>query len=205
MWDISKEFSFCYGHRVYSQVVDPKYTHNNSSACKCRHLHGHEGLVKVHLDSGSLKNGMVADFLHLGWLKNFVDNELDHKFIIDKNDPMFASMVHQLYMDNILPTVYLGGMSTVDITVNNVLIGNALDMRYIVKDTPAYEILDGFFIVDFVPTSENLAKWMHDLVSIKMRGLGVNVAMVEWHETPKSCARYSKPISEKYIRGPMGC
>ena len=45
MWQISKDFDFCYGHRIHSQNLE------KSLSCgaepKCLRLHGHNGTIKV--------------------------------------------------------------------------------------------------------------------------------------------------------------
>ncbi|MFB1007956.1 MAG: 6-carboxytetrahydropterin synthase, partial [Sulfurospirillum sp.] len=91
IWQISKEFDFCYGHRVWSQQLDSEFSLTGCLAC--RHLHGHQGKVIVYLQSSELKDGMVTDFHHLNWFKLFLDNTLDHKFIIDIHDPLFATLL----------------------------------------------------------------------------------------------------------------
>ena len=91
-WKISKAFEFCYGHRVWSQELNPDYSLD--PCLKCRHLHGHQGRIEVFLESSELnRGGMVTDFKHLNWFKQFLDDVLDHKFIIDIHDPFsnFAS------------------------------------------------------------------------------------------------------------------
>ena len=40
-WKISKEFEFCYGHRVWSQTLNTEFSLDG--CLKCRHLHGHQG------------------------------------------------------------------------------------------------------------------------------------------------------------------
>lgn len=90
-WKISKSFDFCYGHRVWSQELNPDYSLD--SCLKCRHLHGHQGQVVIYLEAQKLENGMVTDFKHLSWFKAFLDDVLDHKFIIDINDPLFETLI----------------------------------------------------------------------------------------------------------------
>lgn len=51
-------------------------------------------------------------------------------------------------------------------------------------------MFEGFMVVDFVPTSENLSKWMADLVEVKMKKLGVTIHHIDWWETPKSRSVY---------------
>jgi 6-pyruvoyltetrahydropterin/6-carboxytetrahydropterin synthase len=126
---------------------------------------------------------MVTDFKHLGWLKNFIDNNVDHKFIVDKNDPLFHSMLgRDLDLTPVL-------VPETDFVAGHVV---NLDLMADVRPgTPEYEYLEGFFVVDFTPTSENLCKWLFDVASVKMARLGVKVARVDWWETPKSRSSYS--------------
>lgn len=78
MFSISRDFSFCYGHRLLNYEG------------KCRNLHGHNGLVRVTLSAGELNStGMVRDFSELkevlgGW----IDENLDHRMILAENDPL---------------------------------------------------------------------------------------------------------------------
>jgi 6-pyruvoyltetrahydropterin/6-carboxytetrahydropterin synthase len=126
---------------------------------------------------------MVTDFLHLSWLKKFFDETVDHKFIIDAHDPMFDRMIGN---DNrhLLEEVYVPNTDHVA--------GWMLDIPRVPVVTAAdIEFYESFFVVNFIPTSENLSKWAYDLASAKMSNMGVKVGEVEWWETPKSCSRYS--------------
>lgn len=189
-WVIDKQFSFCYGHRVWTQKLEAEYCESGDTSCKCRHLHGHEGLVHVFLEGDTLERGMVTDFKHLGWLKNFLDKVVDHKFIIDSHDPMFGQLVDGVYKD-------LSGKTTpvfknVCVPGTNHIAGRELDLSAVahLASTPDYEVLEGYFIVDFTPTSENLCKWLYDVAQAKMTGLGIKVAQIDWYETPKSRSSY---------------
>jgi len=93
---IDKSFSFCYGHRVHNQRLDTNFTESGDACLACRHLHGHEGLIKVFLEEEKTginvqSTGMVTDFKHLGWFKNFIDDTLDHKMILDIKDPLLPN------------------------------------------------------------------------------------------------------------------
>ena len=214
-WKIDKQFSFCYGHRVWSQQLEVEYCERGDANTKCRHLHGHEGLVHVFLEATNLERGMVTDFKHLGWLKNFLDDVIDHKFIIDMNDPHFESIINgriggQLKHNKGVPT---GGFHTIErldlprqegstrqlplieIKVDGVdkVLGWKVDTSAsttLREETflqgPEKEFYDGFVIVDFVPTSEHLCEWLFDIAQSKMANLGVKVKQVDWWETPKS-------------------
>lgn len=170
-WNISKQFDFCYGHRVWSQELNKEYALDD--CLMCRHLHGHQGKVIVHLESEKLNNGMVTDFKHLNWFKKFLDDTIDHKFIIDINDPIFSTLLphyqdkqHFHKMEQDFMIVDLG----------------------IIQNEPLHiqELYESYIIVDFVPTSENLSYWLLKIVQKKMAKIGVKVSHLEYFETPKS-------------------
>ena len=172
---IDKTFEFCYGHRVWTQKLNGEYAADLK--CACRHLHGHEGKMQVFLKSptGTLdQTGMVTDFRHLEWLKKWINEYIDHQFILDKSDPLYKSM--------------LGGEELVPVYVpdTEVVAGYKVDLTNHKPDTPEYEYFEGFLVVDFVPTSENLSSWMAELVDAKMKKLNVTVDRIDWWETPKS-------------------
>lgn len=182
-WDISKEFSMCYGHRVWSQELIEGYSEDMCLAC--RHLHGHQGTIIVHLSDNGLTNGMVTDFKHLGWFKKWLDNTLDHKFIMDINDPLLPYEV---------PFIY-GPDGNINLSDGCLVKGNE-DFWYIPEslliglDKPLQEKYEGMVFVDFVPTSENLSKWIYGVVQNKMKKINVNVDHIEFFETPKSRSTY---------------
>lgn len=189
-WVIDKQFSFCYGHRVWTQKLEADYCEAGDTKCKCRALHGHEGLVHVFLEGEDLERGMVTDFKHLGWLKNFLDKNIDHRFVIDRNDPMFFALVTALYRD-------LSGKA--NMPIKSILVpgtdhvaGFEIDMTDCAEhvSTPEYEVLEGYFLVDFTPTSEHLSKWVYDCAQAKMAKLGIKVSQIDWYETPKSRSSY---------------
>lgn len=177
-WTIAKEFDFCYGHRVHNQTLNSEYSIDNR--CVCRHLHGHQGKVIVRLSSDTLNSGMVTDFKHLNWFKKFIDDVLDHKFIIDRGDPMFDTIVPS-QADIIGWKVFPEGYNIVDLEKINYSTQNGL-----------IEILEGFVVVNFVPTSENLSKWLFGIVEQKMAPLGIQVDSVHFYETPKSSSQYEQ-------------
>ena len=178
-WVIDKTFEFCYGHRVWTQKLNGEYAADLK--CACRHLHGHEGKMQVFLQSntGKLDNtGMVTDFRHLEWLKKWINENIDHQFILDRADPLYKSM---LGGEELVP-VYVPGTEHVA--------GYKVDLADHKPNSPQYEYFEGFLVVDFVPTSENLSAWMAELVEAKMSKLDVTVKQIDWWETPKSRSTY---------------
>ena len=192
---IDKSFSFCYGHRVHNQRLDTKFTESGDACLACRHLHGHEGLVKVFLEedikSTNIKDtGMVTDFKHLGWFKNFLDDTLDHKFIMDLQDPLFNNEFELCASQTTGVNIHKmnEGYFVPDLTMVNVWCkSNGLDKA---SADAVLEKYEGAIFVDFVPTSENLTAWLVSVVQEKMKDLiGVKVKAVEYWETPKSHCR----------------
>ncbi len=169
-WKISKEFDFCYGHRVWSQKLNTEFSLDG--CLKCRHLHGHQGKILVYLEAEELKDGMVTDFKHLNWFKAFLDDTLDHKFILDINDPLFSKLLPDVKKEELIK--FEQGYYLVDLT------------KFKEEEPCITELYEGYVIVDFVPTSENLSAWFLNIVQEKMEELNIKVSHIEFLETPKS-------------------
>ncbi len=94
---VTKAIEFCYGHRLIN--------HHG----KCRHLHGHNGLIEVDLESDSLDDtGMVMDFGEIrDLLKGWVDANLDHRMILCRRDravPVLRELGEPMYLIDENPT-----------------------------------------------------------------------------------------------------
>jgi len=205
LWQIDKEFGFDYGHRVHNQRLNKDYSMDDD--CVCKHLHGHRGRVHVYLSANELDGGFVTDFKHLNWVKNFLDSYVDHKFILDLNDPWFINIINAkpVYaadgsgklegLNSVLPLNTKEGHS---IAVTPVYVpgtehfaGYAVDASDM--SGPEKEFFEGFFLIPFVPTSENLSKWLYECVDSKMSKIGVKTTRIDWWETPKSKSTYIRP------------
>jgi 6-pyruvoyltetrahydropterin/6-carboxytetrahydropterin synthase len=85
MYSVTREITFCYGHRLLD--------YNG----KCRYLHGHNGRAIITLAAEQLDDlGMVMDFTRLkdvvgGW----IDENLDHKMLLHKDDPVLPFLREQ--------------------------------------------------------------------------------------------------------------
>jgi 6-pyruvoyltetrahydropterin/6-carboxytetrahydropterin synthase len=97
MFCVTRELTFCYGHRLLDY------------AGKCRHLHGHNGRAVITLAAADLDRlGMVMDFSRLkqvvgGW----IDEALDHKMLLHKDDPALPFLRQQgepVYVLDVNPT-----------------------------------------------------------------------------------------------------
>ncbi len=187
MHTIAKEFEFCYGHRVHNQILNQQYSLDN--ACVCRHLHGHQGRVLVYLSEDHLTNGMVTDFKHLNWFKKFLDDTLDHKFIMDINDPLLEHEV--LRPITAESTALIQSFRETGFEYN--MAGPYWTIKpewYAGFEPHVREKYEGMVFVNFVPTSENLSKWLYHIVDNKMAGFGIKISRVQFFETPKSQANY---------------
>ncbi|MGL4595361.1 MAG: 6-pyruvoyl trahydropterin synthase family protein [Thermoguttaceae bacterium] len=85
MYTISRQFSFCYGHRLLQH------------SGKCAHPHGHNAIVEIVLEQNSLSaDGMVIDF---GQLKEtigvWIEQSLDHRMILQADDPLVTFLKAQ--------------------------------------------------------------------------------------------------------------
>ncbi|ACO03817.1 MAG TPA: 6-carboxytetrahydropterin synthase [Persephonella sp.] len=94
-YEITKRFKFEAGHRVWKQNLSSgkgaKLMADEIPPNPCINIHGHSYKVEVTVGSDKLnEQEMVIDFYHIkSALKDLIDNQLDHSFIIDKNDPLF--------------------------------------------------------------------------------------------------------------------
>lgn len=194
-WTIDKSFDWCYGHRVWSQELNADFTGSEGTCLACRHLHGHQGKLKVMLESDKLERGMVTDFKHLGWMKNFIDDVLDHKFIMDINDPLVPHEVPDFLEYSHVSGTLSAGEQILDLS-KCIYFDEGywmLDLSRLPANTPqaVIEKYEGMVFVDFVPTSENLSAWLLGIAQEKMAKMGVNVVAVEFWETPKSHCKVS--------------
>lgn len=180
-WIIDKVVGeFDYGHNVWSQELDSELS--CGSTCKCKWRHGHRGKVVAYLEAEDLtaaKNNMVVDFNDMKIMTKFIDNTLDHKYLIDRNDPQCFDTFHHFWAnfdDHLIK--HEEGHYTIDPRSYENL-SEAMRVKY-----------ESYVILDFVPTSENLSKWMYEVMTMKMKSTGVKVHKIEWYETPKSRATY---------------
>jgi len=97
MYCVTRELTFCYGHRLLNYDG------------KCKHLHGHNGRAVITLAAEALDGlGMVLDFSDLkrvvgGW----IDETLDHKMLLHKDDPVLPYLRQQgepVYVLDVNPT-----------------------------------------------------------------------------------------------------
>lgn len=78
MFTISRQFTFCYAHRLLDH------------SGKCANLHGHNGTVKIELQNNELNTqGMVTDFVDIkNSIGQWIETNLDHRLILERCDPL---------------------------------------------------------------------------------------------------------------------
>lgn len=183
-WCISKDFEFDFGHRVWTQKLQTEFSLD--SACKCKHLHGHRGKIKVNLTGAALQGGMLTDFKHLNVFRKFVDDVLDHKFLFDIHDPLVNSLFDQSVLAKCLVTKEFKGAFSYQV----------IDLSKI-SETPTLlsdelvEFYEGIVFLDFVPTAENLSSYFSSGLTELLKGIrNVDVHSVTFFETPKAGSTY---------------
>ena len=176
-WEISKAFNFEMGHRVWAQKLEhPELSIDTS--CSCRRLHGHSYTVKVCLSANELDNqGMILDFKNLNFMKVFFDEKLDHKFMLDINDPLFCQITNS-NLDFTELTNFTNFTNFVDF---------AKAQQYMLPEND--EFYSSFVLVNCVPTSENICKHIKHYAQEQIKHVAT-VSAVELWETAKSYCRY---------------
>ena len=120
--------------------------------------------------------------------------------IMDFNDPYLLNIVAPL--DFVDSDFYLH-IHCADISVSQLSLAIIDDdvLREAALTPAEREVLEGLVVVDFVPTSENLAKFIFDWVSMRMaehcKEEEITVQSVVFEETPKSSSTYT---GEFYVR-----
>ncbi len=85
MYRVSREISFCYGHRLLNYDG------------KCRHLHGHNGRAIISLEAPELDSkGMLVDFSEIKrHVQSWIDENLDHNMLLCRADPLLPVLVER--------------------------------------------------------------------------------------------------------------
>ena len=85
MFRVTQNIEFCYGHRLLNY------------SGKCRHLHGHNGRAVIVLEGEQLdERGMLVDFSDIkNSVRTWIDDELDHRMILNENDPAVPFLQEQ--------------------------------------------------------------------------------------------------------------
>lgn len=185
---ITKRINFVAGHRVHSQNL-PKSLGPN----KCRFLHGHEYMLELFITSDLDESGMVLDFTFFNYLNDFIQRFIDHKFILDINDPLFDSITG-------VTSKLDWSRCLVHCTITE--IDGKIELVSTDKEKSLFSKFNGycegfsdehkqsFIIVDFVPTAENLCNWFVKIFD-RMKTIGlipakIQLSKIRLYETQKA-------------------
>lgn len=85
MYSVTQHIDFCYGHRLLNYDG------------KCRWLHGHNGRAVIVMEGELLDHrGMVVDFSDIKKsIRTWIDDELDHRMILNEGDPALPFLREQ--------------------------------------------------------------------------------------------------------------
>ena len=95
---IAKEFSWEMGHRLPEHFG------------KCKNIHGHSYKMIVEIEGDVDKNGMVLDYYELKKIINPLVEELDHAFLVYKEDYEVIDFLNKINSNKII----VGFQSTVE-------------------------------------------------------------------------------------------
>lgn len=173
---IMKSFSFCYAHRVWNQVL------SNNMLCKCRFIHGHLGKVDLEFITPVTYNGMVIDFNELKNIKTFIDSFIDHRFLVDVNDPLLD---HYLKMLNC-------SLDDLQESSGKLKQINSHKLNTLCKELK--EFGESLIVLNTVPTSEMLALWLSEVVRELIMEWTIQrqlkLVSLRWWEGDKSYAEW---------------
>ena len=197
MYHISKTFELDFGHRVHNQILNDELS--CSAPCACRHLHGHRGKIIVELESESLDQGMVTDFHHLNWFKKWIDTYLDHKMILDIQDPALSIMIGYP-LPSLRSDTWLESDAWLREPISKLsylLYPDPIKVSTLLSSSRAErDVIEGMVLVPFVPTAENFSRMLFVLIQNKMSfdifGDRIKVSKVTFYETPKCKAEYTE-------------
>jgi len=172
-----KSYKFCYAHRVWNQLL------STNELCRCRYCHGHSGKIDLVL-TGNLVNGMIIDFNELRFIKQFIDSVVDHHFICDIYDPLVSSYF-KLLKSNVICCEDQGLYRVV----------NQEFLRDL--EIELQEFGQSFVFINGVPTAENLAVWISNVIQDLMlknkvcQERNVRLVSLKWWESESSYAEWT--------------
>lgn len=129
----------------------------------------------------------VIDDSETSWIYGFIQDQLHNCFLIDHADPAFSlltggtiSFVNDDERQPVLVSSRHTPIPVVEIVVPNTTqpVGYRFDVLEIAGD-PISSILDGFTIVNFVPTPEKIVEWLHCVITTNIGDIVQEIALVD--------------------------
>jgi 6-pyruvoyl-tetrahydropterin synthase len=119
---------------------------------------------------------MILDFNSLSGFKRYLDDEFDHRFFIDQNDPLLAHF------------------TSIHCSLDDFISHNGfLRCHKKFKEEHIQELFDSLVVVSFVPTAEELCKFFYQQVNrwLFEQKLHVRCTSCNIFETPTASATFS--------------
>lgn len=190
-WTIGRGFEFSYAGRAWS------------SSEKERHIHGHDGHLQVGLEVDEVPSNSSSN---LDWLETFINAHIDHKTILDLEDPWLINIIngapdfwatdamvydadgeevvveagdmHSLVTKMPLNTTDGNRLNALPVIIPGTdhIMGYALDVSEL--KGPEKEFFEGFLLVEFPPTAEHMVRWFFDGIQAKMDLIGMQTTDV---------------------------
>lgn len=187
MYTIEKTFTGDLAHRIHNQDLDANFS--GSSELKCRRLHGHTFSLKVKLGSEQLVDDMVIDYNELNFVKTLISDILDHRTLISMHDPIMDKIIKPVCLQYSAPSGY-------DVIRTDYLNAYKISTSEL-TDLDVKEFISSFTVVPFTTSSENIAKWIFEIIDSKISSYNrvhnttVKAVSVSYKETPNSEAVYA--------------
>lgn len=185
------EYRLCYAHRVWS----PEYSYDE----ECRMIHGHTADLSlvVTYDREKTLHRTVEKTIDETFM--FMNKNIFNRFLIDTADPMFYTLVSSLY-ESVAVEFNVDVFNTahnfyvpIIMPESNHVIAHEVNLSPFerAKNSPIYDVLRSYFITDFCPSSDNLSKWLYEMVNSRIKMIGATLDHVEWSSVPNRKIIYS--------------
>jgi 6-pyruvoyl-tetrahydropterin synthase len=139
------------------------------------------------LTSPALVNGMVIDFNELKFIKQFIDDIIDHHTLIDIEDPLTPHYLKML-------------TCSLDDLYSHFRYWTLNRSKLRTLSTELQEFGESLVFVNSVPTSEYLATWISEIIQHKICNHSlcverhVRLASLKWWESDSSYAEWINPL-----------
>lgn len=193
---LTREIGIDVGHRV------PDH------GSKCRNPHGHRYRIQATCEgpvidqSGHEENGMIIDFGNVKrYMMDWLDSVFDHGFVVYRGDNAMMNM----FFPGEDPEIVYKTYNAVWGRENNRYLGAltnknnkwSQDPISLPRTCKSEQDPDGMkiIVVDYVPTAENLAKHMFNLLKLPIMahyGNNVNLVKIKLYETPNGWVEYGE-------------
>ncbi len=187
----NSEYRLCYAHRVWG----PTQTYDAT----CRMIHGHTADLGIFInyDIDAVHHRYVE--AAIADIHDFLAMNVFNRFIIDSADPMFYTLVASMY-EGLAEEFGVDMYTTthkfflpVLIPGSNMEAGRRVNLQPFEKarNSPIYDVLSGYFITDFCPSSPLLAEWLYKIVASRVT-TPASIDRVEWCSSPNRNVVFKK-------------